>query len=447
MTIKANNIKKGAISVLFLAVFVDLLEFGIIIPLLPFWSLDLGATPFLYGILASAYSFMSFIAAPLWGKLSDNYGRRPVILAGLIGTVLGLGTLLLTATVFIDSLFMLFLSRLIGGFFTAATLPASQAYIADTTEGKDRAKGFGLLGAAFGLGFALGPGIGGLLSYFGGYALPAFFSTVLAVINLIAAIKFLPESLTSNMKKQTRTLVESIENKPSIRSSISKPTIFLAILLFAIISLAFSKMQATLALLGNIRFGLDETTTGVIFFIVGLVVVITQAGLIRPLTNRFSDTTLLTVGLLFLSLGFLGLSTVSSLETMIIWVIPLAFGSSISNPTLGAFLSKEAPQDNSGAILGLNQGVGSFMRISGPLIGTALFEINAAFPYYLGAIILLIGLFLALIIRYFIKRSILGYPCLRCGITLQEGVAICGRCGLDQFKYVARTAENKLTNY
>ena len=433
MSKKSNSsLSTGAIGVLFLAVFIDLLEFGIIIPLLPFWALELGATPFIYGIMASAYSLMSFAFAPLWGWISDKYGRRPVILAGLFGTVLGLGLLSLAALVFTDSLLVLFISRLVGGMFTAATLPTSQAYVADNTEGKDRAKGFGLLGAAFGLGFAFGPAIGGILSFFGGYALPAVFATVLAVINLIAAIKYLPES--STQKKPESVEIKSIlkpVTKVNLKSIIlTNKNILFAVILFALVSLAFSNMQTTLALLGKVRFGLNESLSGILFFVVGMIVVITQAGLIRPLSNRFSDTTLITGGLFFLIIGFIGLSSVNSLLEMLIWVIPLSFGSSISNPTLGAFLSKEAPKENSGAILGLNQGVGSLMRMVGPLIGTALFEIDAAYPYYLGAVVLSFGFFIALSLVFKIRSSLRDNPCLQCGLQIREGASNCERCGL-----------------
>lgn len=419
-----------AIAVLFLTTFIDLLEFGVIIPLLPFWALNLGASPFLYGVLASAYSLMSFVFAPFWGKVSDSKGRRPVILIGLIGTVISLSLLTLTALIFTDSLLMLFIARIVGGLFTAATLPTSQAYIVDTTTGKDRAKGFGLLGAAFGLGFALGPGIGGILSAFGGYLLPAAFSTGLAIINLIAAIKYLPESLTEEVKQQKRLVKAEKSSETSIINLIvSKPQIYLTVLLFAGISLAFSNMQSTLALLGKVRFGLDETTSGVLFFIVGLVVVFTQAGLIRPLTNKFSDTTLIISGLFFLALGFYGLSTVNSFFEMALWIIPLAFGSSIANPNLSAFLSKNTPQRDSGVVLGFNQGIGSFMRIIGPLIGTALFEFNEAIPYYIGTVILIVGLFIAVRIAVISKKTIVLSPCLNCGIQLQEGIALCSNCG------------------
>ncbi len=431
-----TRIKTGALGVLFLAVFIDLLEFGVVIPILPFWTLRLGGSPFVYGVLASVYSFMSFALAPVWGKISDSRGRRPVILAGLVGTVLSLGILLI-ADIFIDSLAMLFTSRIIGGFFTAATLPTSQAYIADTTSEKDRAKSFGLISAAFGLGFALGPGIGGVLAALsGGYALPMAVATGLSLINLGTGIKYLPESLPKEVRKERlhrkAAFQEKKEDHRIRKIVIGAPTILLTLILFAGISLAFSGMQATLALLGENRFGLNESLSGYIFFVVGMIVVITQAGVIGPLSKKFADMMLVAAGLMFLVLGFLGLSRVTSLVSMLIWVTPLAFGSSIANPSLGAFLSKQVPPERSGIILGLNQGIGSFMRIIGPLLATVLFEFNTAYPYYLGAVIFMLSFILAVWLKRFSKAQYPELPCRNCGTLLREGVAICQRCGSER---------------
>jgi MFS family permease len=216
------------------------------------------------------------------------------------------------------------------------------------------------------------------------------------------------------------------------KTIIGAPKILITLLLFAGISLAFSGMQTTLALLGENRFGLNESQSGYIFFLVGMIVVFTQAGVIGPLSKKFADMILVAAGLVFLVLGFIGLSGVTSLISMLIWVIPLSFGSSIANPSLGAFLSKQAPPEQSGIILGLNQGVGSLMRIIGPLLATILFEINAAYPYYLGAVILTLSFMLAI---WLVRISIDRYPelpCRNCGTLLREGVAICQRCGMER---------------
>jgi len=213
---------------------------------------------------------------------------------------------------------------------------------------------------------------------------------------------------------------------------IGAPTILITLILFAGISLAFSGMQTTLALLGENRFGLNESQSGYIFFVVGIIVVITQAGVIGPLSKKFADMMLVAAGLMFLVLGFLGLSRVTSLVSMLIWVMPLAFGSSIANPSLGAFLSKQAPPERSGIILGLNQGIGSFMRIIGPLLATVLFEFNTAYPYYLGAVTLTLSFLLAVWLVRFSKDQYPELPCRNCGTLLREGIAICQRCGRER---------------
>ncbi|MFW9779362.1 MAG: MFS transporter [Candidatus Heimdallarchaeota archaeon] len=426
-----TSFSTSALGVLFLAVFIDLLGFGIVLPLLPFWVSSIGGSAIIYGLLVSSYSLMQFIFSPFWGRLSDRRGRRPIILVGLTGTLISFILLSITALLFSESLLMLFLSRILGGIFTAATLPTSQAYITDTTTGDERAKGFGLIGAAFGLGFAIGPALGGFLSIWG-YAAPALFSAVLAFINLIGGIIRLPESLDEKKREELMSLkITRKEASPNIfKIILSNPTIMLIILLFASISFVFSSLEATLALFGEARFGLDESLTGFVFLIVGIVAIITQGGILRPLSSRYADTLLIASGILALVIGFVGLSSVTDLLGMMIWVIPLAFGSSIANPALGASLSKNAPSDISGAVLGVNQGSGSLMRIFGPIVGAGLFEIQETLQWLLAAGILIICLILAVVLHRIAVKPVSLSVCLNCGNQLKAGIANCGNCGI-----------------
>ena len=423
-------------GVLVLAVFVDLLGFGIVIPLLPYWTGDLGADAFTYGLLVASYSAMQFMFAPIWGRISDRKGRRPVILVGLTGTVIGF-TLLATTALFFDSLIMLFVSRIISGIFTAATLPTSQAYITDTTTGKDRAKGFGLLGAAFGLGFAMGPGIGGGLYYIGksigtvGYEVPALFAVALATVNLLSALRFLPESLTETVKQQRIAAKAAMKRTRARSASPFRSGVILALVAtFSILSLGFSGMESTVALFGQARFGMDQILAAQIFVVVGIVAIITQGAIIRPLSGRFSDAVLVAAGLTITAVAFLGLTTVYTLLGLAIWVIPLSFGISISNPTLSALLSKKSPEGRQGELLGANQGMGSLMRIFGPLLGTYLLEKNTSYPYYSSATLVIMALLLVLLVARRARKVPTGTTlCARCGARLEEGAAYCGRCG------------------
>ena len=427
-----NKSNSSVLGILFLAVFIDLLGFGIIIPLLPLWvESNLGESVIVYGLLVSSYSFMQFIFSPLWGKVSDSRGRRPVILVGLFGSVIGFSLLTISFTV-VKTIEMLFLSRIISGMFTAATLPTAQAVIADSTTGKDRAKGFGLIGAAFGLGFALGPGLGGVLYLFN-IGAPAILTVVLSVINLLWAFQKMPETLTEDIRKE-RAKQKNLKLSEQTTMALLKtsPTIPLIITMFSILTIGFVGLETTLILLGYNRFGMDETTGGLVLLAVGVVAIITQGGLIKPLTNRFSDEHLSMAGLVFLIIGFLGMSTVHTLLEMIFWVIPLSFGSSIGNPTLNSLLSKQAPNEKSGEVLGLNQGLSSFQRIIGPIIATALFTINDSYPYYLSSALFVICFLLGFVLLNKLKNVNIYLPvldCKNCGQQLLHGSAICQFCG------------------
>ncbi len=443
MDAQRSETNSKALITLLLAVFIDLLGFGIVIPLLPFWVTSFTSSDFVYGMLVAIYSIMQFIFAPIWGRLSDRFGRRPIILIGLTGTLIGFSLLSVTA-LFMNTLEMLFAARIISGIFTSATLPTSQAYISDTTSGKDRAKSYGMLGAAFGVGFAFGPAIGGGLFYVGknilglvGYETPALFASFLALVNLVAGLAYLPETLPavarSNLRKTKREKQEAHAGYGIRSVLLENKSIIVIMVVFATVTLGFSAMETTIALFGKARFGLDETLTGFVFFVVGIVAIITQGGIIRPLSKRYHEAYLAAFGLLMLIFSFLGLTTVYSLEFLTLWVIPLAFGSSIENPTLNSLLSKKAPKEYQGGVMGLNQGLSSLMRILGPLMGTFLLEIDTSLPYLAGAFLFFLAFLLTLLLVIEARKSAttrLGpTTCLNCGLLLQEGAAFCSRCG------------------
>ena len=421
MSTETHEKKIPALGILFLAVFIDLLGFGIIIPLLPkFTTKTLHQTDLMYGLLVASYSFMQFIFAPIWGKLSDRKGRKPIIMIGLTGSVIGFGLLTLAFT------------RMVSGMFTAATLPTSQAFITDSTTEKDRAKGFGMIGAAFGLGFTLGPGLGAVLVLFN-IGLPALFATVLAVINLVWAYFELPESLTDEVKiKRAKAKEAELSRTDLFNLFKQKPTLPIVITMFSTLTVAFVGMETTILLLGLDRFDMSYTQGGFVLLVAGVVAIITQGGLIRPLSKKYADQHLVLVGLIFLIIGFLGLTTVHSLFEIMFWVVPISFGSSIGTPTLVSLLSKQAPETQAGEILGFNSGMGSFMRVIGPIIATGLFAINSSIPYFVSALILvmcfLLGLGLLGMLKKYANLEPL-FDCKNCGHQLVHGDAFCQYCG------------------
>lgn len=435
--ISSTNSK--ALGVLFLAVFVDLLGFGLIIPILPFWvKVQLGQSELMYGFLVATFSIFQFLLAPIWGRISDTYGRRPVILIGLTGTIIGFS--MLTFAAFLrTSLIMIFLARAVSGMFTAATLPTSQAFISDSTTGKDRAKGFGLIGAAFGLGFAFGPAIGGIAFFieseflFGtGYILPTLIALGFAVINLLVAIRNIPETLTKEVReRRKKAKIERPSRFESIGVIISNPIILLIIIIFTVLNLSFSAMESTFALFGEIRFGLNESGASLVLLIVGIFAIITQGGLVRPLSNKYRDASLVALGYIILVIGFIGLLSTYSLEMMILSSIPLAVGSGLAQPTLGSLLSKKAPKDYQGTVLGINQSMASLMRIFGPLIGTFLLGVESGYPYIFSISLLIVCIVLSIYLIISKRSSSVGSSsCINCGAQLSLGIAKCANCGI-----------------
>lgn len=372
---------KSPLTIIFITVFVDLLGFGMIIPVLPYYAQTFGASFFMVGLLTMSYSLMHFVFAPMWGRLSDRYGRRPILLISLAGSALALLIFGLA-----DSLFWLFAARLLDGAISSASIPTAQAYIADSTTPENRSKGMGLIGAAFGLGFIFGPAMGGILSQYG-YPVPAFVAAGIAGVNFFWAVVKLPETLT---KPRTSSLKDYYYSPSAIKDTLhTKALVFLITVNFVMIY-AFSAMESTFALFCEHRAGLDAIHVGGLLAEIGVISVIIQGGLIGRLTKRFGEVKLTHWGLFFMGIGLLATTALDDLFGLIL-VMPLyAVGSSLTHPSLTSLVSQAADDDKQGATMGIMQGFSALGRVLGPPSGTGLFQwITPASPFAFGGILLI----------------------------------------------------------
>lgn len=390
---------KGAFGLLFLAIFIDLLGFGIIIPILPFLvqDIDPDRAGILLAWLLTAYSLAQFLFAPLWGRLSDRIGRRPVILTGLIGSAFSFALF-----AFVSSYELYMVTRAVQGIFTAASLPTARAYIADITPPADRARKFGLLGAAFGIGFTFGPAIGSLLSldFFQIPGLPiqasaALFAAVLALGNFVFAIRMLPESLPP----ENRDDVDRIPLAESLQrffAFFTFPGVGILLLIFGITTLIFSGFESMFPLFANfVDSRLDEENIGFFFAAIGLLVAGAQSTLVGPTVDRFGEERTLLIGLAAQVLGYIMLSFSFNIVTLFIFLIPLGIGAALVNPTINSAISNRIPANQQGGGLGINSSVGSLGRVLGPLYGGYLYDNwYPAAPYSFGSIIILVVLIL-----------------------------------------------------
>jgi multidrug resistance protein len=347
--------------IIFLTVFIDLLGFGIIIPLLPFYAETFGASALVVGLLSTSYSLMQFLFAPVWGRLSDRIGRRPVILIGLFGSF---AAYLLFGLA--DSLAVLFAARICAG-IAGANIPTAQAFIADTTTPENRAKGMGLVGAAFGLGFVFGPAIGGFLSRWG-YAAPAFFASALSLANFLAACVLLPESRRAGQTFVHRSRLEAL------RAAVTRPFLPLVLMIYFIVVTAFSSFEATFALFSERQFAFTASTIGYVFAFVGLVLSIVQGALVGRAARAVGERRLVPMAILIIALGLATVAASRSVPFLVAGCGLLAVGMGFNSPSMVSLISRLSDRDEQGGVLGVSQSLASLARVIGPVWGGFLFD-------------------------------------------------------------------------
>lgn len=395
--------KNSKLLPVFLVVFVDLLGFGLILPLLPYYADSYGATPIIVGLLTASYAAAQLLGAPLLGRLSDRHGRRPILLISIFGTMLGflllgiaeplgraianqIGNAGLANPLIIG---LLFVSRITDG-LTGGNISVAQAYITDVTTDKNRAQGLGLVGAAFGLGFIFGPATGGFLSSWG-FAVPAYVAAGLALINMIAVYFKLPESLTAEKIAQN---IAKEEDKPSFSIkalwiALNRPSVGPLLNIRFFFGMAFSTFQTIFALFAQYRLDLDAQATGFILTYVGILSVIVQGVVVGKLNQRFKDKHLIILSTILMSLSLAAWAFIPNVIALLVVMIPLAFSGGILNTIVNSALTKTVAPEEVGGTLGLSTSLESLTRVIAPSLGGVLLgKIGTWAPGLMAALIM-----------------------------------------------------------
>jgi DHA1 family tetracycline resistance protein-like MFS transporter len=367
--------KRSPLVVIFTTVFIDLVGFGIVIPVLPYYAegTAFNATPRTVGLLFASYSIMQLIFSPVLGGLSDKHGRRPVLLLSIIGT--GIGFLVLG---FAKTIVMLFVGRILDG-ITGGNISTAQAYIADITTEENRAKGMGMIGAAFGLGFIFGPAIGGILSRWG-IQVPFIFAAVLCFANAMLLYFTLPETVTPD--HPAKNSAAGGRSLRQVMLSLKQPRLAFVLVIYFLFIVAFSIMTTSFSLYTMFRFGYDAQHTGYLFAYVGLIAVIIQGGLIGRLVKRFGEMPLVIVGALCFAISLFAVPFVGpaagGLAALLVGGGVFSMGNSLATPALTSLASKSADPAQQGVVLGVTQSTASLARAVGPSIAAILISSSIA---------------------------------------------------------------------
>ncbi len=415
--------RKSPLFIIFTTIFVDLVGFGIVLPVLPLYARTFGASPLIIGVIVASFSLMQFFFMPVWGRVSDRIGRRPVILWSLVASAI---SYLIYG--FAHSLVVLIISRVFAG-IAGATVSTAQAYIADVTTSENRAKGMGLIGAAFGLGFIFGPVIGGILSepglilrhissilhngVFEGFArwldgqsaviglsaeggvrfdIPALFAAALCLGNAILAYFRLPESLSPEHRsvKAMRTVSRKV-----LFHALFKPYLGVLLLLFFITTFSYANTYGTLPLFTGQAMQLSASENGYLFAFMGLITAVMQGGFIGRLTKVFGERRLLLIGCMSMVVGFTLLAFSSTTVMLAGAVIFLSSGTGMCNPIIPSLITQESDPREHGSMLGISQSFSSLGRVLGPTWGGLTYDrLGHQWPFFTAAMFMTVASFL-----------------------------------------------------
>lgn len=399
--------KRSQLATIFVIVFIDILGFSLILPLVPYYTDRYGATDLITGLLIGSFALAQLIGAPLLGRLSDRYGRRPILLVSIAGTVAsllmfgwaeaiggGLAGLFGNAALFNTMvLITLFAARISDG-LTGGNISVAQAYITDVTDRENRAKGLALVGVAFGLGFIVGPATGGWLSTNVGLYAPAFIAAGIATINWLMVFFLLPESHPPEARADSLSEAEGPRRAVSIKAlttALRRPLVGTLLYTTFFFGMAFTMLQTIFTLYALRRFGLNELQNSLILTFVGVLSVVVQGGLIGPLTKRFSEFSLIVVSIGVMAVGLLIWAFAPNVAVVLISLVPIAASGGVMNVVLRSTITKVVDPGEVGGILGIQTASESLTRAIGPVLGGWLIgTFGTSAPGVVGAAILLI---------------------------------------------------------
>jgi DHA1 family tetracycline resistance protein-like MFS transporter len=396
--------KTARLANIFIVVFIDMLGFGLVMPLLPYYAESFHATPLVIGLLVASFAAASLLGAPLLGRLSDRFGRRPLLLLSIAGTLVGylflgfaqpvgqwLANLFASQAADPFTISVLFFSRIFDG-LTAGNITVAQAYISDVTVEKNRSAGMGVIGSAFGLGYIIGPSVGGMLSHWG-FNVPALASAIFAFVNLISIFFFLPEPLPEAKRSAARRLYRPSFTLRSLAFALRRPNVGPLLLVRFFIMLAYAIFWSLFALFAQIKLNLTAQSSGFIMTYIGLYSVLVQGLGIRLLTKRFKDNTLIKTCLWLMLLGLVGWSLATNLPVLLLVILPLSGGGWTVNTIVTSAITRAVDPGDIGGILGFSNALESISRVIAPSIGGFMLgRVSAWAPGMVGAAVTIMAI-------------------------------------------------------